>query len=403
MNSHILFTGLVRNEDLFIEKLTKAVQLKREGFIQSIIFSTWLGELIRYEKVKKFITLHNVFLIESTEPNVKLPGYILHQMKSLHLGLSLVPESDYVYKMRPDLGPFNIDNVKKIVTQKHPVDIDTDWPVVFKEKVVIDGGFIMHPFYMNDIQFFGLVSDLKKMVNFDLSYEVLFNDISPEQYFYISPFIEHFSILHKFFMVNQGLLHSQKEQAKKYMEYYSGSRFHLKVLATYILILDSYFHINGMNDARYEDEITLMDIFNGLVPDVSIYPSLPYAPAFKGSSWIKHLINYKGGDPLTIKLSSYLLMAKNMSFQKYISENLFEIDDAVEVKEALKTNFSNNRSKIPFKVNEQHYKVEGGSMRVTLVDNKNPLVKHLENQLNEAKRKYDEVCCELESLKNGKQ
>jgi hypothetical protein len=402
--SHILFTGLIRNEKLFLEKLVKAVELRDEGLVSSIIFSTWLNELTKYETVQRFLDKNEIIIIESSEPNLKLPGYVLHQMKSLHLGLSLISEKDYVFKMRPDLGSFNTDSVRNILNHNYSREVKTraNWPKVLREKIVIEGGFMMHPFYMNDIQFYGLCIDLKKMVNFDLAYEILYNDLSTEQYFYISPFLSHFPILEKFFMVNQGLFHGDSKNAQIYLNYFLHSNFHLKVLATYMLILDSYFHINGTNDIDYHANTTVEDIFSGNVPDVFTYPSLPFSPVFKGNKWICYLIAYRGSDERTNRLNKYLKMAEDIDFQKIISVNLYENNVVLDVKKTLKNTFSNNRSKIPVKINENTYRVQGGLIRASLMDTKNPLVLHLETQLNLTKRKYDEACFELEKIKNAK-
>ncbi len=393
--SNILFTGLVRNENLFINKLEKALELRKSGLIKKVVFSTWIGEASKYPIVYDYIKKNDIVLIESTEPNVKSPGYILHQMKTLYHGLSFFNNNEFVYKMRPDLGPFNIENVKEVITN---INLDIEDKIkdkVLINKIVVDGGFIMHPFYINDIQFYGLNEDLKKLINFDLKYEVIYNDISPEQYFYISPFIDYFPKLKMFFSINQGLMHGNEDLARKYFYYFLESNHHLEALSNYIYILDKYFYINGVKKEKYNESTTLLDIFSGNVNDVFIYPALPYAPAFKGDNWICFIKHYKGEDLGIKKIQDFLI---NVSpYKSNNSNNIFSVDNEIfDVVQKLDICFNNRRGKLAKKISDYHYRFLGGAIRLNSTSPDSQLVTHLENQLNDAKRKYDIACQKLE-------
>ena len=44
---YILFTGQLRNTDLFNQSLAELFELKAEGIIEEIIFSTWRDEYLQ--------------------------------------------------------------------------------------------------------------------------------------------------------------------------------------------------------------------------------------------------------------------------------------------------------------------------------------------------------------------
>ncbi|WP_282177111.1 hypothetical protein [Vibrio nereis] len=402
MNNHILFTGLIRDESLFLSKLELSLKLKSEGLIGSVIFSTWIGEVNKYPKVHSFIKRNSIVLVENQEPNIKTTGYIMHQMKSLYFGMKFIPEKDFLYKMRPDLGSFNIDLVRDILKNKSRLLINANQENIFRSKVVIDGGFLTHPFYMNDIQFFGAREDIQKMVNFDMKYEVVYNDVSPEQYFYIAPFIEKFDIFKTFFSMNQGLMHGDEIREKKYLDFFFNSDLHIDVLSNYIYILSEYFIINGNNSIYDNKNLSWQELFLNDDKDFSTYPSLSHSPSFKGMAWIEYIKNYQGTDPVINKISKKIKLLKKGGDREKTYSDLVKLEDYHATLCFLEKEMKNNRFKVAQEIDCNHYRYKGGFIRVTVPNAEDQTISHLENQLNEAKRKYESVCLELERTKSGK-
>lgn len=402
-NKNILFTGLIRNEKLFEEKLKKSLQLRDKGYIKNIVFSTWHGEIEKYPNIEKIIKNNDIIQIKSNEPNIKTPGYIIHQMKSLKFGLDFFDDSDYVYKMRPDLGGFNIENIVNLINGNYNKKIKNELNHIFDERVVIDGGFLTNPFYINDIQFFGKKSDLLNLVNFDLKYDIIYNDLSPEQYFFAPVFIENFDIFKNYFKINQGLFHGNESLEKKYLTYFFNSDFHLLALSYYIYILNHLFYINGEQGTP---KLTKQNDYNpspieeikSLEPFISFYPSLNFSPAFKGMSWINFFYEYNGNCNSIKKIRANLESLEDNVDIFNIKKEQFNFE---EIARELNNNFNNNRTKLTYNHSKNEYLTRGGFIRVTIPNSEDLTIRHLEKQLNETKRKYDDVCKELERLKNN--
>jgi len=136
--------------------------------------------------VYNYLKKNNIIIIENKEPKLKFSGYIYHQKLSLRRGLELISEKAYVFKARPDLGLFNKNTIKSLFSNDYNFNpsILKGWPKIFEQQITIFGGFLFHPFYINDIEFFGLRDDLMKLTTFDLKYESDYCNIAPEQFFF---------------------------------------------------------------------------------------------------------------------------------------------------------------------------------------------------------------------------
>ncbi len=291
-NNTILFTGLVRNESLFIDKLQKCLSLRAEGFISNIIVSTWRGELKRYPRLRNVISESNVLVVNSEEPNLKLPGHLLHQMKAFYVGLSVCEDNAYVYKMRSDIGTFDVPSVTRILKGDYCYSVDASggWPKFFSERIVIESALVCHPFYMNDIQFYGAKPDLLKMVNCDLFYEMVYIKLAPEQFFHIKSF-SGLRIFDEYFKFNQGLFHTEKEKNIKFHSLISESSFLQKVIAVYWLILFKYYYFRsgGLHSRKFEGAVAFDDLFQGKIPQMKLMSDRIPTPVCGGFGWFAEL------------------------------------------------------------------------------------------------------------------
>lgn len=380
----VVICGLVRDRQLFNTKLEKLFQWQNEGLISGIVYSTWIGEIDKYEGLRQHLETAGVKTVEIQEPNLRLPGHLLHQMKTIYYGLEACPENSYVLKIRPDLGSLG-KNLTPILSGEVDLKVDDSegWPRIFQERIVIMGGFVTAPFYMNDIVFYGSKQDVKKLIHFDLRYEVLFTSTGPEQWFHAHPFLDTFQIFASYFPISPGIFHNHREQAAKYIDYFLASPFLLKVFLTYILILSRYYRVGGnilsQNLLAKELEIIKKIPYAGLFKEDTNVPGIlfqtgPNSVRFRGESWIYALLN--GGfaqDEVGERLEAVLREVKEWSFhQNWIANSLTPPPEVLVVAKDFEELFSLRQNKIAHHLEAKgggRFVVKGGNNRFQVVSN----------------------------------
>ncbi len=244
-----LFTGLVRDPALFRQRLELVSQWKLLGLIEEIVCSTWVGELNGHPEVRRDLHAAGAHVVETVQPTLRLPGHVLHQMKTLRLGLEFMPQATHVLKLRGDLGRFGVEYAPILEGNRDlEVGAPADWPRPVRERVHVLTGFTMAPFYLNDTVLYGRREDLLGMAHFDVGYEVLYSEMGPEQYFHSRPMLEHFPIFDTYFRLNKGFIFNQPERSSMHRGILLGSDFFLKVLASYWLALSHYFRVGFAED-----------------------------------------------------------------------------------------------------------------------------------------------------------
>ncbi|MEW6994794.1 hypothetical protein AADZ84_11070 [Colwelliaceae bacterium MEBiC 14330] len=188
---NILIVGLIRDKKKFQDVLFFLSEMKKKGYLKRLVLSTWEREVKgQQEVINLFQEKSGLEVVSLSEPNIKLPGHLVHQMKALYYGLSVFEEDDYVLKIRLDLSDINEAKIKYLYQlDSYRTTIEQSVPSIFSEKIGIEGGFLFSPFYLNDITFYGKKLDLSKLVNLDLMLDVKYSNLSPEQWFHFSPFI----------------------------------------------------------------------------------------------------------------------------------------------------------------------------------------------------------------------
>jgi hypothetical protein len=261
-----LIAGLVRNEAAFMQQLQGLVALRSEGYISGIVYSTWIGELDKYPVIAQFISGHDIGVVELAQPTLKLPGHILHQMVTLHYGLQLIPDDAYVLRMRPDLQ--NLPGaLRDFLDKEYSLELGEldGWPAVFRERVLIHSCNLITPFYINDMIFYGAKRDVQRLISFDVTAEVIFSEMAPEQFYFSPPFTSAIPIFRSFFSVNTAYVFDNRNWARHYIEKHLASEFFLKVWLTYLLCLNKYFRINFDQNSRRREALDY-----GLMKNVSL-------------------------------------------------------------------------------------------------------------------------------------
>ena len=166
----VIFTGLLRTPELFQASLADLAALRRRGVVGRVIFATWPSEDLGAPALHSALDAAAVEVITS-EPPAQGPGNIWHQMKSLELGLAAVDRRTRVLKTRTDLHivPAFIEHLAAGGISLAKLYGGT--PGSLGEKIWLPWFEITKPGYMADECMFGRATDLKRLVNFDNSYD----------------------------------------------------------------------------------------------------------------------------------------------------------------------------------------------------------------------------------------
>lgn len=210
----VLLTGLVRSSEGMRDRLDRIAHWRAQGLLDGAVFSSWAGELDRYPDIAAEMARLGMTLVESDPPPIRSDGHVLHQMVTLRHGLLALPPGATVIKARADLGGLD-DGLEAVLRHRLPeTDPPPGWPRLFRKRLVVAGGFMFAPLYINDIQFAGLREDLLKLVNCDLSMELFTTGVGPEQWFHTAPFRPHIPLLERFLTIQPGLVFGQPEKSR---------------------------------------------------------------------------------------------------------------------------------------------------------------------------------------------
>ena len=172
----ILFTGLIRNQEMFKQTLIDLDALRKDKLINQIFLSTWFGEVEKYPAIQELLNKHNVKIIKSEEPKPRgtlRSSTIWCQMKALEAGLNPIDAGRFVLKTRTDVY-INPEFLRKLFTEKEGLlKITKNLPKknIFKYKIWIFYYEIKTAFHMGEECFFGQRNDLKNLINYEESYD----------------------------------------------------------------------------------------------------------------------------------------------------------------------------------------------------------------------------------------
>ena len=197
----VVFTGLARVPERFKESIKDLVQMRKEGLVNQIIFSTWDYEVEKHKELMDFLKKNDVIIIGSVEPQDRGEGNIWCQMKSLDVGLDKVDTDRFVLKNRSDIY-INPEFLRKLFIEKEDLlKITHNLPKgnIFKYKIWVHYYELKTPFHMGEECLFGHKHDIKLMVNYEKLYDELKvgNAISHIRRF-IHPFLKDYPMLNSY-------------------------------------------------------------------------------------------------------------------------------------------------------------------------------------------------------------
>jgi len=269
----IIFTGLIRNTDIFKKSLKDIFDLRKKSLVNRIILSSWDYELDNNPKITKYLKENKVITLGNKEPKERGVGNIYCQMKSLEEGLKKA-SNGFILKTRTDIY-IDPKFLKKIFTEKQNLlKITHNLPNgnIFKYKIWAPYFEITSVFHMGDECFFGHSEDLKHLINYenyDRDYKIRGGATHVQRY--IHPFIENYPELKnyltkhshvgfpedtKYYKGMRKIARKNKHILSLLNSFFVNNRFkvlkkrfkeegYLSALAAYYSIVYSHFYINN--------------------------------------------------------------------------------------------------------------------------------------------------------------
>lgn len=198
MRRAVVIAGLVRDEAGFGAYLDGIARLARPDL--RIVLSTWDGEMARYPAIAARLSRMGAEVIEQPQPNLKLPGHMLHQVVALERGLAVLDDDVLTLKTRPDIcSVTDVVEFLDLAPQKA-----TAGP--FGHRVHVVGMFGAHPLYINDILYAGLAADLRRLCALSFLPGVKYPRLAPEQWLWATVFASGHPVIEAYLSVNPGLL-----------------------------------------------------------------------------------------------------------------------------------------------------------------------------------------------------
>ena len=251
----IIFTGLIREPDLFKTSLDELITIEK---VEEIILSTWESDVSAHSKLLTNLQEKYALKVIAIPATQEWPGNLLAQMTSLYVGLGRANRQNYILKTRPDvhINKVALNHVfaKNLSITKPQGFNKINLP--FSQKICVWGPEATVPFYIHDLFFFGSHRDVSKLVNMDVRYDFLYK-MSQEKIHirrFIHPLINEFPILEKFLHVEHVL--GNTEKFPNNYRYYVLEKLLNNEL--YILILALYYKLFGM---LYSSDWGVSDVF----------------------------------------------------------------------------------------------------------------------------------------------
>ncbi len=247
MRRAVVINGLIRQPEHFAGYLEGIIRLARPDL--QIVFSSWDGELARYPNIAALLAQLNADIAEQAQPDLRLPGHMLHQTMTLELGLSLLDDDVFVLKTRPDICGI-MDVVEFLDMQPQPAQ-QGRLARPFGHRVHVVGMFGAHPMYINDIVFAGMAGDIRRLCYLPFIFGPKYPRLAPEQWLWSSALAQGNPVLDAYLSVNPGLIFGDAERNTALRTTLAGSSLFARAVAvTAILVRDSlaYFHPDPARD-----------------------------------------------------------------------------------------------------------------------------------------------------------
>ncbi|MBO0458490.1 hypothetical protein JZO77_17285 [Enterococcus hulanensis] len=260
METWAVVCGAVREELELRLVIDKLLEMRESELISGILLSTWNKEFDRFSELRKQLEDNDIRIIEQAPLESRMTitrtnsiNY-MRQALQFQAALDQLPNDCFVLKARTDRSLHQILQIEdQLLKEPKKVgfsneQIAKNMPHIFEYKMTIFNARIQRIFNFSDFVFWGHISDVRKLINFNLA-ELNFNrDLVANTQWFLYPFSEQFPIIRDYFrFVNfRPLIFGMKEyfDQEQYDECFP--EFFYRVYASYLLILSYYFNLVDM-------------------------------------------------------------------------------------------------------------------------------------------------------------
>lgn len=241
-NRVALITGVARDASSTRGVLDLCCRARSEGKIDRIIVSTWHTDVPHWRSLE--FCGRDIEVISDDEPTTIAVGHVIHQMKSLNNGLSMMDDGDVCLKFRTDrctpaISRALIDRAQEGLEDP---DLSLGFPKIFSKRIRAPFANPSFPFFIHDIEFMGLCCDLKKLIHFDMSFLEVMCTSSVEAFMHSRPFFDLFPAIklsHEVRILPMG----DNERVRLYLSAVRATPALQIILATYWAIVSRYYSI----------------------------------------------------------------------------------------------------------------------------------------------------------------
>jgi hypothetical protein len=238
----VVICGLVRDVDRLMKKVVNYRDWHEQGQIDQIIYATWIDELDRYPGLRKSLQEHGVTILEIEEPRLILKGgHQLHQMTAFHYALAALEDYDqFVLKTRVDLADNNEIMLHEFANGTPPADDFAQFGL--KNLILVENAQMFYPFLCGDAQFFGRLSDLRKLINMSAGMEMTMNRLAVEQTFFFQPFADS-RLFQRHFYWNLPHISEIADRRSQQLAFVLNKPVMQQAIKAWWLIMNSYFKV----------------------------------------------------------------------------------------------------------------------------------------------------------------
>lgn len=163
-----LITGAIRSDLYFRVILIKLCDMRAKGVIEEIVFSTWLGEIDKFEGLREILQELDIVIVEKPYIDEILEKYteisFERQRTQIFNALQIIPHDVYVIKLRTDYI-FGISRLFKAVQDNINLDVNRfgSFPLIYYKKILMQIYNFKQLLFANDRFFFASREDISKL------------------------------------------------------------------------------------------------------------------------------------------------------------------------------------------------------------------------------------------------
>lgn len=207
----IIISGLVRDAALFRTQLAMIANLREQGLVDSVYYSTWIGELPRYPELYQPLVEAGAIVIEAPEPGgFRGPHNFYLQSAGLAHALERIADDQIVLRLRPDiLAPHRVRMADVVRYIEAEIERPANPLAGLSSRIFVGNLSIAFPFWLEDRFFAGRACDLRRLAHSDIGFDRFVHPDTAiaEVRWFSRPFVEAFALAHDMLRVNWLLGH----------------------------------------------------------------------------------------------------------------------------------------------------------------------------------------------------